>query len=297
MSLTLLDLALVAVTAVAEQTACDATSESKACLRSVIEDDIAGWSAGEDTLFGRALKEIAKSPPAPLTSLAAVTFLERKPISESCRESLTQNRECTVSLMDAIAAWCRGDRSPIVDGVVKERARQAQAFRSQGGYQNSKWGMTPAEVRKIYPKAAMKGAEAVTVSDTLADKPALVGFGFARGRLVSVTAVFQQHYMNPNNYVQEFAELKTMLIKKYGEPVSDGVDWSRTRYQDDPERMGIAVAMGQAVISAVWVGQFTRIALVCDGEEAQARVTLTYSSRELEHFADTAAEAKAAAKL
>lgn len=165
---------------------------------------------------------------------------------------------------------------------------QTAALVATGEYKGTKWGMSPEEVKTAIPDVEWQGRVILFYLDTLAQKDAAVIFIFTQDKLARVAIVFAEKYINRNNYILDYQELKEILSQKYGKPIEDKTYWKNNLYKDDPDDYGIAIAAGHLTLYAFWETSETKIDLECSGEKSKIGIKILYTSKRLKHLIDAA---------
>ena len=168
-------------------------------------------------------------------------------------------------------------------------------------FRKTRWGMTRKEVRisegKRKPVLDPTEKEICYV-DTISGKTFLVAYSFVDNKLVSGAYALMEKHTNYNMYVEDYEEVKELLIKKYGKPEDkwfDGNDyremlWRNDLYKDDPDHWGLAISMGDLVFRLCWKTSDTDIMLQLAGDNFKVRLNVGYFSRNLENLQEKAKE-------
>ena len=166
---------------------------------------------------------------------------------------------------------------------------------ASGGYKNSKWGMTKAQVKKLFPGVTSpKGEPDVLVKlDKLNGKPISVGFVFVDGKLVRVALRNRQDFVNKNGFLNIYEDWFDLLSTKYGAPAENETAWGNDLYRDDPEDWGMAVSVGHLTRRAAWIAGDTKVTLGIFGERFDVMVGIDYTSTALAGAEDRAQEKQA----
>ena len=162
------------------------------------------------------------------------------------------------------------------DGTWKLAPKKSSA--EAAGYKNTRWGMSPKKVKRLYPKGKWDG-DIYIVSGKTAGSESMTGFRFTKKKLTSVVIIFLESHSNKNKYLLEHGALVDKLAMKYGEPETDDV-WSNGLYKDDFDSWGMAVAAGHLSLRAIWRGEKTVITAVCRGDNFRITRSILYSSVE-----------------
>jgi hypothetical protein len=93
-----------------------------------------------------------------------------------------------------------------------------RTYRGDDGFQDTRWGMSPEEVKALYPEASMTSSEGdLRATTEVADRDATVDFFFAMDKLAAVVVQFEA----PDPLREEFGSLSELLRMKYGQPVAE----------------------------------------------------------------------------
>jgi hypothetical protein len=194
----------------------------------MLTEEAEGFLTGNiETLSADMAKSLPKMPPEYL-SLRGIR-LPASPEVEGCgdrfRESVTEKvtAQCMLAKITVeFARWTRHERSDFGAAVAATLARY-RSYRSESGFQSARWGMTPAEVSKAFPKAIRQPSGDLLAKMAVADYPAKVRFRFIDARLWAVEVTFGVDHTRPDQDVRKTLDLRRLLAKKYGDPdVEDG---------------------------------------------------------------------------
>ena len=157
------------------------------------------------------------------------------------------------------------------------------------------WGMSKEQVKAIENKkpdfeddirlgyiVKIDGENFMCVYNFLEDKLYNAGYGPTK------------EHTNKNLYIDDYKELKEILIKKYGKPKSDlGIFWKDDLYKDDKSQWGFAISLGHLVYGVQWETPTTKITLNLSGDNYKIMLIIAYDSRELEEWAKQIKEERA----
>jgi hypothetical protein len=161
-------------------------------------------------------------------------------------------------------------------------------------FRDTKWGMTRAQV-----KASEKG-EPIHDEDRLLvykgkilDKSCDIVYIFVDNKLIRAKYFLTVEHTYKNKYIQDYDDLKSALINKYGKPVDDRISWQNDLYKNDPSNWGMAVAVGHVSYFSKWETETTEILNVLMGDNYEISSGIEYSSRKLYELEKKADEKKA----
>ena len=96
----------------------------------------------------------------------------------------------------------------------------------------------------------------------------------------------EEHLINKNDYINDFARHRKALIKQYGETKIDKIIWKNDLLKDKEQYWGVAVGRGDLVCTAEWETPTTKIDLELFGVNYKILLTIGYESKELKEWAD-----------
>ena len=102
--------------------------------------------------------------------------------------------------------------------------------------------------------------------------------------------MFLVEHSNKNRYIDDFYDLKALLIKKYGEPAFNIIHWDNDLYKDSEQDYGLAVAIGHLEYFTRWETDKTTIRLDLYGDNYDIYLSLDYTSKEYEDLLNKADE-------
>lgn len=159
-------------------------------------------------------------------------------------------------------------------------------------FRNVNWGMNKEEV-----KSAETADEFLELEDgTYSYKVDVAGldsylfYYFVENKLASSAYIFLVEHSNENLYIDDFYDLKTLLIKKYGEPASNIIHWDNDLYKDSEQDYGFAVSIGHLEYFTKWETDKTTIGLNLYGDNYDIYLSLDYTSKEYENLLNKAKE-------
>ena len=151
-------------------------------------------------------------------------------------------------------------------------------------FRNSTWGMTPNQVKSSEDsKLIEESSELLIYETTLAGYETMAGYIFVKGKLVRAKYILTEEYSNNNEYISDYEYLKSLLNKKYGEPVEDEIDWkSDFPIKNDKSHWGFAIGHGDLVLYSVYKTSNTDIELTVYAEDYRVINEIQYSSTDTE---------------
>jgi hypothetical protein len=103
-------------------------------------------------------------------------------------------------------------------------------------------------------------------------------------KLTSGMYIFSKKYSNPQLYLQDFNKFKTLLIEKYGNPVSEKETWSNNTPIAEKHTYGQAVADGNLSLNTVWNTERSVIKIVLVTADKHPSLQIHYTTRSLDEL-------------
>lgn len=127
------------------------------------------------------------------------------------------------------------------------------------GYQAARWGMTQAQVKKLFPTAKPTkdvAAPKLAMTTRIAGLEASVQFVFLGAGLQSVVIFFTEQRDDYAQYVQDFVRVDAALADKYG--AGDGAKqvWSKPEHSPD---VAAGLEAGLVQLGHYWHAETTTV--------------------------------------
>lgn len=118
-------------------------------------------------------------------------------------------------------------------------------------FQGITWKSNKKDVLAAYPEA--KDLNSIVSIDTnLGTFNTNLIFKFEFDELVLVAYSFKEEHTNDNLFINDYNEIKGLLVEKYGDPDSDQKYWNNDLYKSNYSRHGFAVSLGHLVYETIW---------------------------------------------
>jgi hypothetical protein len=160
-------------------------------------------------------------------------------------------------------------------------------------FRKTTWGMSPQEVE------AVETAKFVDKNETFYMYEGNVGglddnivYQFAKNKLVGAASKFSVTHSNKTEFINDYNDLKDILIKKYGKPDEDEKFWYDDLFKDHPQDWGMAIATGDLAYQSIWEDKKNKILLLLKGDNYEVELSITYKSVELQYLLEEEKKAK-----
>lgn len=161
------------------------------------------------------------------------------------------------------------------------------------GFRKTTWGMSPLEVKNtevldIY----QENEEMLVYKDKIINLSCYIFYIFADNKLVRSKYSIIEEHSNENFYISDYRTIYDILIKKYGEPLSEDEIWLNDLYKDDVQRWGFAISLGHLRYISRWENNNTDITLALYGDNYDILFAVEYKSRRYNNLEEEAKEQK-----
>lgn len=149
-------------------------------------------------------------------------------------------------------------------------------------FRKTKWGMTRDQV-KAAEDSQLTGekTEVVTYRDEFEGIPVIVGYMFDGEKLTRAGYLMRGTYEDPNKYIDDYNKIKESMIKVYGAPARDELQWKEGEESQDPAQFGKAVCDGKLTYFTIWTDGVTMIRERLMGEDGKCSHGLMFESVDL----------------
>lgn len=121
-----------------------------------------------------------------------------------------------------------------------------------------------------------------------------LAYNFVENQLYNAVYWIIEEHTSDNLYIEDYHKLKNMLIQKYGTPLIDDEFWKSSLYKNTPAYKGLAISIGDLIMSAKWETENTSINIVLWGDNFEIKHAINYQSKE---FGPKAEEQKEQSEL
>ncbi|TYB31291.1 MAG: hypothetical protein FXF47_04990 [Candidatus Mcinerneyibacterium aminivorans] len=148
-------------------------------------------------------------------------------------------------------------------------------------FRNVNWGMSKTEVkRREDAKLFQDKSTSLAYKTQLKNHDALLVYNFWNNKLAGSAYSIIDNYLNKNNYIEDYKELKRLLEKKYGNPSYEDIIWKNDLYKDDPSHYGMAISVGHLIYTSRWKTNSEKIVIILDGENYKVSLMIAYYSNQ-----------------
>jgi len=153
-------------------------------------------------------------------------------------------------------------------------------------FRKTNWGMSKEQVKATEDKNPdFEVNTMLSYSVMINEKDFMCTYRFLEDKLYNSECVFIGQHTNKNNYIDDYKELKEILIKKYGKPkIEEPELWGNELYKDDKSNWGTAISEGDLAYWDQWKTPNTKIDLMLWGENYKINLSIRCESEELKEW-------------
>lgn len=149
-------------------------------------------------------------------------------------------------------------------------------------FRKTTWGMSRDQVKASEDtKPTGEKPDVLTYRDELDGIPAIVGYLFDGDKLTRTGYLMHGSYEDPNKYIEDYDKVKESMIKTYGAPAQDEIQWKEGEESQDHAQYGKAVCDGKLRYTTVWTDGVTMITERLGGENGNCKHGLMFESIDL----------------
>ncbi|MFT3704849.1 MAG: hypothetical protein QM802_20960 [Agriterribacter sp.] len=117
-------------------------------------------------------------------------------------------------------------------------------------------------------------------------------------KLESGMYIFTKKYSNPQLYLQDYEAFKSLLLQKYGQPISEKESWANNTKAAEKHNYGQAIADGDLSLHTVWNTDRSVIQIILvHNSDKQPVLQIHYTARSLDELQNKAVLQSALKKL
>lgn len=152
-----------------------------------------------------------------------------------------------------------------------------------GDFRSSLWGDSKADVKKSETSQfSDENDDSVVYKTNLAGVDVAVLYQFMDDKLIQAAYISTESHFNKNDFIDDYNKLKQLLIKKYGDPIGDNIQWKDDLYKDRKSGWGTAISIGHLVYGSKWSIGNTKVMTGLSGDNFKITHVILYSDKSLE---------------
>ena len=159
----------------------------------------------------------------------------------------------------------------------KELIYRICRFRAGSAFRGTQWGMSKKDVRSIETADfSQEEPDQLFYNSKVAGLDCSIDYEFYHDSLWSAGYFFNETHTNQNDYIDDYNNIKEILLEKYGEPLAEEITWRNDLYKDDPQQQGFAISLGHLIYTSSWLFGDTFIYTFLGGENYKIQHGVSY---------------------
>ncbi len=142
-------------------------------------------------------------------------------------------------------------------------------------FQTLNWNSSKSDIKSLFPDIKISD-DIFTVDTNLGTYQTNLFFKFEENELSVIGYSFDNKHSNDNLYIDDYKEIKSLLVEKYGTPTLDEMVWSDNLYKSDYSRYGFAISLGHLEYYCKWELPDVDIVLKLTGDNYKISHLLGY---------------------
>ena len=160
-------------------------------------------------------------------------------------------------------------------------------YSNQYDFRKTNWRMSKEQVKATEKgEIAFEDEEEINYKVEINRSEFLCAYFFLEDKLYRSGYLLNETHTNENDYIDDYKNLKDILIKKYEKPAKDKIEWKNDSYKYDKIEWGLAISVGDLIYDTRWETNNTEITLRLSGDNYKIYLVLRYESKELKEWAD-----------
>lgn len=142
------------------------------------------------------------------------------------------------------------------------------------------WGATVKEIKayeKIKPRIETK--DRLGYLGTINNIDVNIYYHLDNGRLCGGGYINTGRHSNKNDYIEDYNSIKYLMMKKYGEPFEDEINWKNDLFKGKMQDYGMAISVGHLEYVSKWKTERTLIVNTLNGDNYEITHCIIYFNR------------------
>ncbi len=156
-------------------------------------------------------------------------------------------------------------------------------------FEEMSWGITKKEVVESEGKPTSQskahGGDILVYGQKVINLDCDIEYRFAANRLRQTRFHFAGESREEAECLDDYRKVKDALIRKFGKPDAEKMDWRDASYKEDFASWGMAVGLGQLELKSSWLTSRTEIVASLSGENGETSLVVLFTGLPLQDLA------------
>lgn len=175
--------------------------------------------------------------------------------------------------------------TPIQNKLIEEKNKKEDEYQKnlkeyEFDYRFSKWLDSKENVKKSNTDSLIiEKTDALAYDVKLNNDRYKAFYYFNNNRLYQGVYLFNESYVNENNFYEKYLEVKKILTSKYGEP-KNVIKHRSKDFWNKANEIGMAIQTGEYQEYTLWETKTSKIMLIIEGENYDSELSIRYNSKD-----------------
>ena len=151
------------------------------------------------------------------------------------------------------------------------------------------WGLTKKEVveseGKPTSQSKARGGDVLVYEQKVINFDCAVEYHFTANMLRQTRFSFAGDPEDLSTCLEDYRKVKDALIRRFGKPIEEHMDWHDTSYRDDISSWGMAVGLGHLELSSRWLTPKSEIVAKLAGGKGETSLVVDFTGLHLRDVA------------
>jgi hypothetical protein len=178
---------------------------------------------------------------------------------------------------------------PLLTITIQEEMEGLRIQYPPRNFDEMSWGITKKQVVESEGKPTWqtkaRGGDVLLYAQKVINYDCDVEYCFAANRLQQTKFNFTGESRDQDACLDDYRKVKDALIRKFGKPLEESMDWRDSSLREDFASWATAVGLGQLELSSRWVTPKTEITARLAGGDGETSLVVLFAGRRLQDLA------------
>jgi hypothetical protein len=178
---------------------------------------------------------------------------------------------------------------PVKTITIQEEQESLRVQYPPRKFDEMHWGSTKKQIVDSEGKPAaqtrVKGGDILAYKQKMFNLDCDIEYSFAANKLKQTRFSFANDSLDKNDYLDDYRKIKDALIRRFGKPVSENMNWRDNSCKEDFSAWGEAVGLGQLELTSRWLTPQTEILASLAGRDEKISLVVLFRGVQVRELA------------